>query len=89
MTRNFDLPYIPERTEKPRKSGLTMMMDKGMSVSETAAFIEGNKDLTDFAKFGFGTSMITPNLKEKIKLYKDAGIRPYFGGTLFEIFLLL
>src|SRR5688572_31030685 len=87
MTRNFELPYIPERTSKPRKAGLTMMMDKGMSLSETAAFIEGNHELTDLAKFGFGTSMITPNLKEKIKLYKDAGIRPYFGGTLFEIFL--
>ncbi|MBI3133770.1 MAG: phosphosulfolactate synthase [Bacteroidetes bacterium] len=87
MTRNFELPYIPERSVKPRKAGVTMMMDKGMSLSETAAFIEGNSDLTDLAKFGFGTSMITPNLKEKIKLYKEAGIRPYFGGTLFEIFL--
>ena len=64
-----------------------MMMDKGMSLSETAAFIEGNHEYTDLAKFGFGTSMITPNLKEKIKLYKEAGIRPYFGGTMFEIFL--
>ncbi|MFZ7143739.1 MAG: phosphosulfolactate synthase, partial [Bacteroidota bacterium] len=76
MTRNFDLPYIPERASKPRKSGVTMMMDKGMSLSETAAFIEGNHEYTDLAKFGFGTSMITPNLKEKIKLYKEAGIRP-------------
>jgi len=87
MTRNFDLPYIPERTDKPRKSGLTMMMDKGLSLRETELFIEGNAAYTDIIKFGFGTSMITPNLKEKIKLYKSAGIRPYFGGTLFEIFL--
>jgi phosphosulfolactate synthase len=87
MTRNFELPYIPERTSKPRKAGVTMMMDKGLSLSETEAFIDSSAELTDLAKFGFGTSMITPNLKEKIKLYKDAGIRPYFGGTLFEVFL--
>lgn len=87
MTRNFDLPYIPERIVKPRNKGVTMMMDKGMGLRETELFLEGNAELTDLAKFGFGTSMVTPNLKEKIKLYKEAGIRPYFGGTLFEIFL--
>ena len=87
MTRNFELPYIPERVSKPRKSGITMMMDKGMSLRETENFIEANGEYTDVAKFGFGTSMITPNLKEKIKLYKSAGIKPYFGGTLFEVFI--
>ncbi|MBK7130370.1 MAG: phosphosulfolactate synthase [Crocinitomicaceae bacterium] len=87
MTRNFTLPYIPERNARPRKAGVTMMMDKGMSLRETEAFLEGNAEYTDLAKFGFGTAMITPNLKEKIKLYQSAGIRPYFGGTLFEIFL--
>lgn len=83
---NFDLPFIPERAVKPRNKGVTMMMDKGLSLSETEAFIEGNKHLTDIVKFGFGTSFVTPNLKEKIKLYKDNGIKPYFGGTLFEAF---
>jgi len=87
MTRNFDLPYIPERINKPRNSGLTMMMDKGMSLRETENFIDANGEYTDIAKFGFGTSMITPNLVEKIKLYKSAGIQPYFGGTLFEVFI--
>lgn len=83
---NFKLPFIPQRDEKPRNNGVTMMMDKGLSLTETAAFIEGNKHLTDLVKFGFGTSYVTPNLKEKIQLYKDNGIKPYFGGTLFEAF---
>lgn len=63
-----------------------MMMDKGLSLRETENFIEGNAHLTDVVKFGFGTSYVTNNLKEKIKLYSEAGIRPYFGGTLFEVF---
>jgi phosphosulfolactate synthase len=83
---NFDLPYIPQRDNKPRSSGLTMMMDKGLSVREAENFCEASADYTDIVKFGFGTALITKNLKEKIKIYRQAGIRPYFGGTLFEIF---
>ena len=83
---NFKLPYVPERTEKPRNSGVTMMMDKGLSLRETENFIESSAHLTDIVKFGFGTSYVTQNLKEKIALYKSAGIKPYFGGTFFEVF---
>nr|MBD3621997.1 phosphosulfolactate synthase [Sunxiuqinia sp.] len=42
---------------------------------------------TDFVKLGFGTGLLTPRLKDKISLYKSAGVRPYFGGTLFEAFV--
>jgi phosphosulfolactate synthase len=82
----FDLPFIPERDVKPRKKGLTMMMDKGLGLRETEHFIEANGHLTDIVKFGFGTALVTPNLEEKLKLYRQGGIRPYFGGTLFEVF---
>lgn len=63
-----------------------MMMDKGLSLREIENFIESSGHLTDVVKFGFGTSLVTKNLDEKIALYKSAGIRPYFGGTLFEAF---
>jgi phosphosulfolactate synthase len=84
--KNFDLPYIPDRASKPRKNGLTMMMDKGLSLRETENFIEANYHLTDIVKFGFGTAFVTNDLEEKIALYKKHEIRPYFGGTLFEAF---
>ena len=83
---NFDLTHIPERTAKPRKSGVTMMMDKGLSIRQVENFIEASGHLTDVVKFGFGTSYVTTNFEEKIKLYQAAGIRPYLGGTLFEAF---
>jgi phosphosulfolactate synthase len=83
---NFKLSYIPKRSEKPRNKGVTMMMDKGLGLTETEHFIEASEHLTDLVKFGFGTSFVTNKLEEKIKLYKQAGIRPYFGGTLFEAF---
>ncbi len=81
-----DLPYIPERSAKPRQTGLTMMMDKGLSIREAENFISSSADYTDLVKFGFGTALITKGLSEKIKLYKEAGLIPYFGGTLFELF---
>jgi phosphosulfolactate synthase len=86
--RNFDLPNIPVREMKPRESGQTMMMDKGLSLSEAENFISSSAEYTDFVKFGFGTGMITPNLESKMKIYREAGIRPYFGGTLFEMFVI-
>jgi phosphosulfolactate synthase len=65
-----------------------MMMDKGLSLRETENFIESSSLFTDFVKFGFGTSIITHKLRDKIRLYKQANIRPYFGGTLFEAFVV-
>lgn len=87
MIKNFELSHIPERPVKPREAGVTMMMDKGLSLKEVENFIEANGDYTDIAKFGFGTAYVVKNLEEKINLYRNAGIRPYFGGTLFELFL--
>ena len=54
---NFDLPFIPERTVRPRTSGLTMMMDKGLGLREAEHFVEANIDYTDIVKFGFGTAL--------------------------------
>lgn len=83
---NFELPFLPNRTEKPREKGLTMMMDKGLSNRQTEYFIESCGDLIDVVKFGFGTSYITKNLKVKLAMYREANIKCYLGGTLFEAF---
>jgi phosphosulfolactate synthase len=85
---NFFLTDIPERTKKPRESGLTMMMDKGLSINDTKNFIEMCGPHTDIIKLGFGTSAISPNIESKIKLYQDAGLMVYLGGTLFEAFII-
>lgn len=84
---NFNLPFIPQRPEKPREKGVTMVMDKGLSLRQAEDFIESSGNLTDIVKLGFGTSIVTNKLSEKIKLYQAAGIEVYFGGTLFEAFI--
>ncbi len=85
---NFNLSQIPDRTLKPRKSGLTMVMDKGLSLEEVRNFISIGKPHVDIVKLGFGTSYVTPNLRKKIELYQSHDIPVYFGGTLFEAFLI-
>jgi len=89
MTKlNYNIPNIPERPDKPRDVGLTMVMDKGLSLTQTEALIESAGEYIDLIKLGFGTSLITNNLDDKLNLYREAGIRPYLGGTLFEAFLI-
>ncbi len=85
---NFNLSHLPERTLKPRKNGVTMVMDKGISLRQAEDFVSASADYVDFVKLGFGTSIIAKNVKEKIKLYKSAGMKVYVGGTLFEAFVV-
>lgn len=85
---NYTLKNLPERTTKPRQVGFTMVMDKGLSVREVEDFMSISSDHIDIVKLGWGTSYVTPILKEKLKIYKDAGIPTYFGGTLFEAFII-
>ena len=85
---NFNLPYIPKREAQPRNNGLTMMMDKGLSWRETENFIDASAHLTDLVKLGFGTAYVTKDLQQKVKLYQEAGLKTYLGGTLFEAFIV-
>ena len=83
----FNLTQIPTRSTKPRNTGSTMVMDKGLSLNAARDLAESFSSLIDYIKLGFGTSYVTPNLQEKIKVYQDAGIDVYYGGTLFEAYV--
>ena len=85
---HFYLKQLPERTEKPRKRGLTMVMDKGLSCREAEDFLAVADPYTDIVKLGFGTSFVTPNLDRKLEIYRSANMPTYFGGTLFEAFIV-
>jgi phosphosulfolactate synthase len=85
---NYMLKDIPQRPDKPRESGLTMVMDKGLSIRQIEDFLEVSGTHTDIVKLGWATSYVTPNLDDKLKAYLNAGIPTYFGGTLFEAFII-
>lgn len=84
---NFQLNNVPSRTQKPRNNGLTMVMDKGLSVRQAEDLMAVGAAYIDFVKLGWTTAYIIPQLEEKLAVYREAGVHPYFGGTLFEAFV--
>jgi phosphosulfolactate synthase len=94
MNPNFNLAWdlavdMPEqnRIQKPRTSGITMVIDKGLGLNTTKDLLDMTADYIDFIKIAFGSSALytTELLRKKIELVKSYGIHIYPGGTLFEI----
>ncbi len=79
---------LPQRTAKPRASGVTIMIDNGLATRAFADIVESASDHVDIVKFGWGTSIVTRQLHEKLRVLKLLGIEFFFGGTLFEKSLL-
>jgi phosphosulfolactate synthase len=75
---------LPKRTSGNRIYGLTSVIDLGTPVGELKNILNDYHHIIDIAKIGMGTAYVSPNLKEKIELYKEYHIKPYFGGTFFE-----
>lgn len=82
MTELLDLP---ERTAKPRSTGLTHVLDRGLSVSGVDALAEVVGDYVDIVKLGWGTAVVTGNLERKVARYQEHGIPVVLGGTLTEL----
>ena len=85
---NFHLTQMPERTARPRTNGLRMVNDKGLSVAEARNLVSGAGPHVDLVKLAFGTPLVTTGLKEKIEIFQNADIPVYFGGLLFEAFVI-
>jgi phosphosulfolactate synthase len=83
----LDFLLLPDRTSKPRESGLTHVLDKGLGPSQIKDLVAVAAPYIDIVKLGWGTSYITHNLRDKILLYQGHDIPVCFGGTLFEIAL--
>ena len=88
MTMNENYLDLPNRAQKPRHVGLTMAIDKGLAHHLFADIIESESDYVDFVKFGWGTSSWTSSRLEKMAVLRAAGVDFYFGGTLFEKYVL-
>ncbi|PAD76553.1 phosphosulfolactate synthase [Paenibacillus campinasensis] len=84
--RNTGL-HLPERQSKPRQSGLTVLIDNGVPLQFFRDTLESAAAYIDFIKFGWGTSLVTPQLEQKIAILRDHQVEFFFGGTLFEKYL--
>ncbi len=75
---------LPMRPAKPRERGWTHVIDKGLTLSEVEGLLDSAGDYVDIVKLGWGTSYVTRNLVDKLRLYQQAGIPVMCGGTLLE-----
>jgi phosphosulfolactate synthase len=78
---------LPERATKPRAEGLTVVIDNGIPLSYFRDVVASMGSLIDLLKFGWGTSVVSDMLEQKIACLREHQIDYYFGGTLFEKFL--
>jgi len=78
----FDLP---PRSVKPRSSGLTHVLDRGLSLAQVDGLIEVAGSSVDIVKLGWGTAVATGNLEPKLERYREHGIPVVLGGTLTEL----
>jgi phosphosulfolactate synthase len=79
---------LPRRDTKPRSAGITMVVDGGLPTRYFEDVVSSGAEYLDFVKFGWGTAIVTRDLREKIAILNNAGVDYYFGGTLFEKYVL-
>ena len=81
------MPFLdlPERSAKPRETGLTHVLDRGLSLAEVDGLVEVAGQAVDFVKLGWGTALATGNLEAKLTRYREHGIPVVCGGTLTEL----
>lgn len=75
---------LPPRAVRPRRTGLTVVIDNGMPSGLFADALTSAAEYVDLVKFGWGTAVVTNDLVDKIALLRRLGVGHYFGGTLFE-----
>ncbi len=79
---------LPVRAAKPRRAGITMVVDGGLPLGTLRDIVASAGEYLDFVKFGWGTAVVSSELGAKIELLEANDIGFYFGGTLFEKYVL-
>lgn len=79
---------LPIRLTKTRHHGITILIDSGLPTDYFRDVITSHHSMIDFVKFGWGTSIVSQNLQEKIRHLQDYNVDYFFGGTLFEKYVL-
>ena len=76
---------LPQRNAKPRETGITMVIDNGLTLGEVEGLLANGQHIVDYVKLGWGTAVVTPSLKAKLEVYAKHAVPVCFGGTFFEL----
>ncbi|MDQ1628311.1 MAG: phosphosulfolactate synthase [Actinomycetota bacterium] len=80
-----DFLTLPERAAKPRRRGITHVLDKGMPLGEVEALLQVCGGYVDVWKLGWGTAYLDHRVADKLALLDRNGILACTGGTLLEV----
>jgi phosphosulfolactate synthase len=80
-----DFLDLPERTAKPRRAGITHVLDRGLSPLALESLLHTAGDHIDLIKLGWGTAYVTRGVRDKVAICREAGVAVSLGGTLLEI----
>ena len=75
---------LPEHSRKPRRTGITMMIDTGLPLGHFRDVVSSMSSIVDYVKFGWGTALVTERIEEKMRALVESEVSFFFGGTLFE-----
>jgi len=78
---------LPGRPPKPRQVGVTHVIDKGLPLHTVEGILDSVGESIDIVRLGWGTAYVTRNLRDKLSLYRSAGIPVVLGGTFWELCL--
>jgi phosphosulfolactate synthase len=80
-----DFLRLPDRTAKPRSTGVTHVLDKGVPPAVVEGVLAVAADLVDVVKIGWGTAYVDRALKHRVAAYQGSDVQVCLGGTLLEI----
>jgi phosphosulfolactate synthase len=80
-----DFLALPARAAKPRATGITHVLDRGLPLAHSADLLAANGPYVDVWKLGWGISYLDPNLTAKLELLAGHRVLASPGGTLLEI----
>src|SRR6266516_6855792 len=80
-----DFLALPGRAAKPRATGITHILDRGLPLAQSADLLAANGPYVDVWKLGWGISYLDPSLAAKLELLADHRVLASPGGTLLEI----
>lgn len=81
------VPIAPERSQnKPRRTGLSMVIDDGLPLAIVESVLEIGATFIDLMKIKTGTARLytREHLTRKLAMYKAAQVRPFLGGQFHE-----
>jgi phosphosulfolactate synthase len=76
---------LPARTAKPRRTGITHVLDAGIPLCQAADLLDMCAAYVDVWKLGWGVAYLDPNLDAKLELLAAHRVLASPGGTLLEI----